>query len=98
MSKITLTRVVKDHAVTQDGRVVLVEDVKALVLKMRDGAGREVSLAFDGRADRSDTEFGCERCEEYSIYADDPVRLDNRSVRGLTVLRALRDALNELDL
>ena len=104
MSKVTLEREVKDHAVVRDGRVVLVEDVKMLSVRFEDGKGGEVSFAFDGRADRSESPFSGRRREVYAPYSDCPVMLDREGVgtehsgQVRDRVRALRDALNKLDL
>jgi hypothetical protein len=59
--------------------------------------GKTVSLAFDGRADveHEDSSF---ICEKYAEYVDCPVRLDNKSLTDRNTVRALRDALNALNL
>ena len=101
MSNVTMTRIVKPVVVTQAGKVCVESKVTTLFVKFTDRDGNNVSLAFDGRFDTEDIGAGVV-CEHYMQYADCPVQFEcdgtQSDVRDRSVVRALRDALNALNL
>jgi hypothetical protein len=101
MSKITLVRLVTVEPVVWHGKVMLEDRVEKVGIKIVDDDGRAVTLAFDGRCDRTNESGGWER-EEYGAYSDCPIMTEmpdgNRVQSGPVedIVVALRDALNAL--
>jgi hypothetical protein len=100
MTKIRLTRVVKPVLVITEGDCRIDQKAKTVAVTFEGRDGKTVSLAFDGRCDR-DSAGGSMVRETYVPYADCPVMTflgENGPATDGAALRALRDALNEMDL
>jgi hypothetical protein len=98
MALVTATRIVRPAVVVRIGGEATIESrVETFAVTFTDDDGNQVSLAFDGR-------FQSEHCggsmvmETYREYSDCPVLINGTEVRDKNTLRALRDALNVLDL
>jgi hypothetical protein len=101
MSSIKLVRFVTPETMIYHGRRIMNEVVGAVGIEITDDDGRKVTVAFDGRYDRTDNVNG-ETREEYMTYIDCPVITDGpdgstvQSGPVEDVVAVLRAALNAL--